>query len=420
MADTPSIKTPNLMSGVKTSVNTNINDIINHANSVVCNDIYELNKEFFDGYQWIAALDSTTCLACAGLDGKIFDGLPGGSTPAYTVKDYTEAPEIPLHKNCRCIIVPVLEGMRDDPSQIKINYKGWFDSQDNETKLDILGPSRYKEYLNGKPVTAFAKDGRIKTLEELGIDRIKRADLVFEETRLIILAAKEPNEVLDLYTEELTKEQLIRTFEMRHPNIKLNIDKDAFTKENLRIVLSENDRLLTEYPKVGELKILKLIGNANTETDNNLRKYPNTVAYFDPSNNKIIFNDKYNKKNWALLNQSSYAVREYSSPDANAAVLHEFAHAMDLAHKEITGKFGREHLLSELKKVENIHNWKSIANIYVSTYARKKNTGSDFFADAFTAWKNGEYSMTGLRQGTQKHKIYQFFNDFFTDISSVF
>ena len=84
----------------------------------------------------------------------------------------------PIHHNCRCVTVPVLKGMRDDPSQTQINYKDWFNGLDRKTKLDILGPSRFKEYLAGKAVTAFAKDGQIRTLKELGVDRITRKELL--------------------------------------------------------------------------------------------------------------------------------------------------------------------------------------------------------------------------------------------------
>jgi hypothetical protein len=161
------------MSGVELSIIPNVTDILNHANSIVHEDIYALNKEFYEGYQWIAALDSTTCLACAALDNIIYDKLPG--MPG----EGTEPPDIPpLHHHCRCVIVPVLEGMRDDPSQTQINYKDWFDGQDDAAKLDILGPSRYAEYKNGKAVTAFAKDGRVLSLKELGIDRITRKGLL--------------------------------------------------------------------------------------------------------------------------------------------------------------------------------------------------------------------------------------------------
>jgi hypothetical protein len=162
-----------LMSGIEKSINANITDIVNHANNTVLTDIYKLNDEYFDGYQWIAALDNDTCLVCANLDNKIFDRLPNMDGEGTAPPD-----EPPLHHNCRCIMVPVLEGMRDDPSQTALNYKDWFNEQDKETQLDILGPARYKEYVNGKAVTSFARDGKIKTLKELGVDRITRKELL--------------------------------------------------------------------------------------------------------------------------------------------------------------------------------------------------------------------------------------------------
>lgn len=94
----------------------------------------------------------------------------------------TEMPdEPPIHHNCRCVIVPALEGMRDDPSQKALSYEDWFNRQDEAVKLDILGPSRYREYLfEGKAVTRFAKNGRIMTLKELGIERETRTKLFKE------------------------------------------------------------------------------------------------------------------------------------------------------------------------------------------------------------------------------------------------
>jgi hypothetical protein len=69
-------------------------------------------------------------------------------------------------------MVPVLEGMRDDPSQTQLNYTDWFDRQKDDVKLDILGPSRYAEYKNGKAVTAFVKDDKVLTLEALKIEAL--------------------------------------------------------------------------------------------------------------------------------------------------------------------------------------------------------------------------------------------------------
>jgi hypothetical protein len=67
---------PGLMGGVESSIDTNITDMFSHADSIIHDDIYALNKEFYEGYQWVATLDRTTCLACAELDGNIYTQLP--------------------------------------------------------------------------------------------------------------------------------------------------------------------------------------------------------------------------------------------------------------------------------------------------------------------------------------------------------
>lgn len=45
---------------------------------------------------WDAALEDSTCDECAALDGKIFD--------------IDDAPDLPLHPNCRCALIPVIDG----------------------------------------------------------------------------------------------------------------------------------------------------------------------------------------------------------------------------------------------------------------------------------------------------------------------
>ena len=169
-----------LMSGIEKSIVTNITDIINHSNSIILENIYAENSENFEGYQWIACLDSATCLVCASLDGKIFRSLyhmdlfPLVKTDSKNVIDSAPPGNPPIRPRCRCVMVPVLIGMADDPTQTQMTYKDWFDRQPAAVQLDIIGPSRFKEYLNGKAVTSFVKDGRVLTLKELGIDRKKQ------------------------------------------------------------------------------------------------------------------------------------------------------------------------------------------------------------------------------------------------------
>ncbi|MCL1819008.1 MAG: hypothetical protein FWG35_08745, partial [Spirochaetaceae bacterium] len=81
---------------------------------------------------------------------------------------------------CRCFHVPVLEG-DEEATTSGPNYEDWFNRQKPDVQLDILGPSRFKAFQDGRAVTAFVDGDHIMTLDELGIDRKTRADLREEE-----------------------------------------------------------------------------------------------------------------------------------------------------------------------------------------------------------------------------------------------
>jgi hypothetical protein len=363
-----------LMSSVETSINANITDIINHSNSVVINDIHELNKDFFDGYQWIAALDDTTCLACAALDNKIFDKLPGMEGKG------TEPPdEPPLHHHCRCIIVPVLEGMRDDPSQTQLSYKDWFDEQDRITQIDIIGPARYKEYLAGKKITSFSKDGRVLSLKELSIDRITRQQL-FKE---IVAKAGTPKKynregIYKLYDDTMTVEEMIGTFKNRYSYFEL--DLDDMPKKQLQLLLREYDLLLQKYPVGGKLMGIKI-----NSTMRALGKY-------DPKNSMIYFQKSFVNDNVVKTMEDLFNIGFASSNKENHVYIHEFVHAIDRAINK-NGKIGRQLLLEEIMK--RGFEWEKIAE-KISKYAMTipegttvSMEGGEFFSETFTAWRNG-------------------------------
>jgi len=264
-----------LMSSVENSITSNITDIINHSNNIVMNDIHELNKEFYEGYQWIACLDSTTCLACAELDNKI-------------VKDIGDFPsEPPLHKNCRCIIVPVLEGMKDHYTQTQINYKDWFERQDTETKLDILGPSRYKEYLNGKELTYFAKDGRIMTLDELGIERTTRIELFAVNSEEQLKAFEHYKEYWKV-KDKLTDEEKDEFKKWITDTLMAKIPKNQLTgiKSGIKTIADNLVNDLDKFPPVLQRMLYQTRPDINIKTRSER-------AYFKPSNNSIHFGLKH-------------------------------------------------------------------------------------------------------------------------------
>ena len=319
-----------------------------------------------------------------------------------------------INHNCRCILVPIIIGDKKN-AQAGQNYKEWFERQPDEVKLDILGPARFNAYRNNEiQIKQFVRDGKKRTLKQLGIERATRSEIHFEENIPEIKAASKPDEVLDLYTDNLTKEQMIKTFKLRHVDIKLNIDIDKFTKENLKIVLSENDRLLTEYPEIKKQGVLKFIENASINTDKHLMAEPDTHAYY--LNKRIVFNDRYNDKNWHLINLKYYTLKESASSDANSIVLHEFGHVINSAFYKIKGITGSDLLMIKLKN-SKLPGRNYIAKTYVSTTTKRD---TDFFAEAFTAWKNDRYSMEGLRAGSEKYDVFQFFNSFFEELTGFF
>lgn len=92
--------------------------------------IYEKNEELFDGYKWLSTLDLRTCKDCGSLDGQVKEHL----------EDF---PQLPLHYNCRCIIIPVLKdyGELDDDTRASMfgetgaaTYEEWIETLDPETR----------------------------------------------------------------------------------------------------------------------------------------------------------------------------------------------------------------------------------------------------------------------------------------------
>ncbi|MDR1838957.1 MAG: hypothetical protein LBQ93_05155 [Treponema sp.] len=375
----------------------------------------------------------------------------------------TEPPDLPpLHRRCRCTIAPILEGMRDDPSQTQLNYEDWFNRQDEATKLDILGPARYKEYLDGKAVTSFASNGVIKTLKDLEIDRITRAELItkniFEgETvkELIKVQGELPSyfdkvteddwqkiiamvkngetgsvdkiiisekgiinakgdvlvpknilkvigeqqdrlneikkltEVDKLYNDNLTSKQMQDVFKIRYSGISIDL-ADKVPKENLQLLLKEYDNLLQKYSLNGET--LRNITMADKQY------LGNVIGHYEFKDKQIVFWDEYLQadydriKNYQLFN---YGVL-YSTDNVNHSFVHEFAHAIDRYIGQVQKNgIGRQLLLKEVEK-QGL-NWEEVAaKISVRAKFKPENLefppdmyGGEFFAEAFTAWRNG-------------------------------
>lgn len=158
LADSGSIRS--FRNSVYRSTRTVLQSFANETRSKV----FEANEEYFgDGgnkYEYLATLDTRTCLVCGESDGKLFKSLK-------------EAPKIPRHFCCRCLIIPYFDidgqtrSSTDGYVSDKITFGKWLDTQDEKTQLDVLGRTRYELFRRGEKIDQFVDNGKILTLEQL-------------------------------------------------------------------------------------------------------------------------------------------------------------------------------------------------------------------------------------------------------------
>lgn len=190
---TPALKHQDgLMQAAKRDVERLVRTARNHVSNVAYEDTYAALG--VTHVVWVATLEGRTCMACASMDGKVFEVGTSHKTP-------------PVHPNCRCALAPSFDGdlvgnrpyvralkvrKRDGSNEFRsigdiskkqredaglkigrvkaaTNYASWFKNQDAAYQREWLGPTRYKLYKEGKyPIERFVDPtGRQYTLEEL-------------------------------------------------------------------------------------------------------------------------------------------------------------------------------------------------------------------------------------------------------------
>ncbi len=160
----------------KNQASSLVRTITNHV-SVQARDLtLRENEDLFDGYEWVATLDSRTSLICASRDGKIY---PFGDNPQVS-------PKPPAHFSCRSTIIPVVKpefdlaagvtGLRpaksaDGVEQVRADttYEQWLRRQPARFQDEILGSARGQLFRKGNlSIGRFVDDqGRTLTLDEL-------------------------------------------------------------------------------------------------------------------------------------------------------------------------------------------------------------------------------------------------------------
>lgn len=138
------------------------------ANTVALSG-YVRNADVVGGVQWIATLDSRTCLVCAPLHNR-----------TWKMREITTLDRPPpLHPRCRCFLSPVVKSWRElgipaDPrfdgeTDAGPDFETWLRRQPRAKQLDVFDGSEEKlgMWRGGLPLERFARDFRPLPLDEL-------------------------------------------------------------------------------------------------------------------------------------------------------------------------------------------------------------------------------------------------------------
>lgn len=99
-------------------------------------ETYAANSDVLDGWYWISARSTRTCLACWDLHGTFF---PLSKT------------FFPAHVCCRCTSIPAVKGSHPNITAGSV----LFDQLPAKDQLTVLGPTRYEMYSKGTALEDF-------------------------------------------------------------------------------------------------------------------------------------------------------------------------------------------------------------------------------------------------------------------------
>jgi hypothetical protein len=156
-------------------------------------ETFKRNSSVIRGYRFLATLDGRVSLTCSSLSGREFSA------------DDPELANVrpPLHPNCRSLLTPITRSMAeltggkvtaepkageqpavmstrsvkdipkaDRPRRIQrvpagTTYEDWLRTTDTDFQKEVLGPTRYRAWKNGVPLSGMASYRGPLTIQEL-------------------------------------------------------------------------------------------------------------------------------------------------------------------------------------------------------------------------------------------------------------
>ena len=147
--------------GVEALVRTSLHTVAGAAHMAA----YEANSDIIKEVQWLATLDTTTCLRCGELDGE-----------KWKLTDHNH-PFTPLHWACRCILLPITKSFEELFAEVgedtgrgraldaltpgerasmngqvaeSLTYENWLAGESVDVQRDVLGAGRFDLWSKGK------------------------------------------------------------------------------------------------------------------------------------------------------------------------------------------------------------------------------------------------------------------------------
>lgn len=78
-----------LMDSITNAAAGGTGDMFQFTGEVIRDNIFDVNRERFPGFMWVAALDHKTCKICAYLDGKIYSEAPNMEKETNVTREWT-------------------------------------------------------------------------------------------------------------------------------------------------------------------------------------------------------------------------------------------------------------------------------------------------------------------------------------------
>ena len=243
VSQTSKLTKPGAINSFRNSVYSNTRTVLQSFANETRNRVYEANEKYFGGeseykYEYLSTLDSRTCIVCGELSGNLF-------------KAVKELPQLPLHRGCRCVIVPYFEIENDVQSSVNgyvdsdVTFEKWLGEQDEKTQKEVLGKTRFELFKKGEKITQFVDNGEVLTLKQLA-------------ERGIIEITKDVNT-----DKEFSK--LLENGRKQWNDVKLDLDFSNEEKKEIAFNLDIKENEIDDYIKNARKSVNDFINSEKTE-----------------------------------------------------------------------------------------------------------------------------------------------------------